>query len=66
MMAQVTGLKAGDSEPDDDEFLNVKKVSFTSALEMIYDNEIRDSKTAMAVLKYKDLLNLGKLDEKKI
>ena len=31
-----------------------------------YDNEIRDSKTAMAVLKYKDLLNLGKLDEKKI
>ena len=33
---------------------------------MIYDNEIRDSKTAMAVLKYKDLINLGKLDEKKI
>ena len=60
------GLSDVGQELDDDEFLNVKKVSFTSALEMIYDNEIRDSKTAMAVLKYKDLLNLGKLDEKKI
>ena len=60
------GLSDVGQELDDDEFLNVKKVSFTSALEMIYDNEIRDSKTAMAVLKYKDLLNLGKLDGKKI
>ena len=60
------GLSDVGQELDDDEFLNVKKVSFTSALEMIYDNDIRDSKTAMAVLKYKDLLNLGKLDGKKI
>ena len=59
-------LTFGDRNLDDDEFLNVKRVSFTSALEMIYDNQIRDSKTAMAVLKYKDLLNLGKLDGKKI
>lgn len=53
-------------ELDDDEFLNVKNLSFTAALEMIYNNEIRDSKTAMSILKYRDLLNLGKLDEKKL
>ena len=33
---------------------------------MIYNNEIKDSKTVMAVMKYNDLLNLGKLDDKKI
>lgn len=60
------GLSEVGQELDEDEFLNVKRVSFTEALEMIYENEIRDSKTAMAVLKYKDLLNLGKLDGKKI
>ena len=60
------GLSDVGQKLDEGEFLNVKKLSFSKALEMIYDNEIRDSKTAMAVLKYKDLLNLGKLDNKKI
>lgn len=60
------GLQDVGQELDDDEFLNVKKLSFEQALDMIYGNEIRDSKTAMAVLKYKDLNQLGKLDGKKI
>lgn len=60
------GLSEVGQELDDDEFLNLKKVSYSAALEMVYNNEIRDSKTAMVLLKYKDMLNLGKLDDKKI
>ncbi len=60
------GLTDVGQELDDDEFLNVKKLPFEDVLEMIYDNRLRDSKTAMAVLKYKDLQALGKLEEKKL
>lgn len=60
------GLSDVGQQLDDDEFLNLKHVSFSQALTMIYNNEIKDSKTVMAVMKYNDLLNLGKLDDKKI
>ena len=60
------GLTEVGQELDDDEFLNLKHVSFTEALIMVYDNELRDSKTVMALMKYNDLVHLGKLDEKKI
>lgn len=60
------GLSDVGQDLDDDEFLNVKTVSFSAALNQIYENEIRDSKTVMAIMKYNDLLNLGKLDDKKI
>lgn len=60
------GLSDVGQKLDEGEFLNLRKISFSKALEMVYNDEIRDSKTAIALLKYKDLLNLGKLDDKKI
>ena len=37
---------------DEDEFLDVVKVPFDKALEMVMDNTIRDSKTIAGILKY--------------
>lgn len=44
------GLTAGDQSPDDDEFLNVVKMPYAEALEMVYRNEINDAKTLTALL----------------
>lgn len=44
------GLTAGDSEPDEDEFLNVVKMPLAEAVEMVMRNEISDSKTVCALL----------------
>lgn len=60
------GLTDVGQQLDEDEFLNVKRLSFEEALEMVYNNDIRDSKTAMALLKYKDFRASGRLEEKKI
>jgi len=43
-------LKSGASHPDEDEFLNVVKLPFAEALEMVMRDEIRDSKTQVAIL----------------
>ena len=61
-----TGLSDVGQQLDEDEFLNIRKVPFEELLELIYDNKVRDSKTAMAALKYKDLKALNKLEEKKL
>ena len=44
------GLDAGDSHPDDDEFLNVVKVPLTELVARIMRGEIADSKTVCATL----------------
>ena len=44
------GLCTGDSDPDDDEFLNVVKMPLDEALEMVMSNEINDAKTVCALL----------------
>ena len=51
-----TGLKAGDSKPDDDEFLNVVKLPFDEAIEMVMNNEINDSKTICALMMARKIL----------
>ncbi len=51
------GLSAGDSDPDDDEFVNVVKMPFAEALDMVMNNEIRDSKTVSALLMAGRILN---------
>jgi ADP-ribose pyrophosphatase len=48
-----TGLTAGQTNPDDDEFVNTKKLSFEKALELVKKGKIRDSKTLIALLYYK-------------
>lgn len=58
-MFLATGLTFGDTNPDEDEFLNVEKIPFDKALDMVLSGEIKDSKTQCALLKAAVLL--GKL-----
>ena len=43
--------------PDDDEFLQIEKVPFKKALEMVLDGSIKDAKTQCAILKANSILN---------
>ena len=45
-----TGLTQGESEPDEDEFLNVSFVDAKALIQSIYAGKIEDSKTICAVL----------------
>ena len=51
------GLHYGDQSLDSDEFLDVEKIPFKKALEMVLSDAIPDSKTQIAVLKYAALKN---------
>ncbi|MDE6580888.1 MAG: ADP-ribose pyrophosphatase, partial [Ruminiclostridium sp.] len=50
------GLSQAEQKLDADEFLDVKKVPFDKALEMVMNGEITDAKTQLAILKTKILL----------
>lgn len=54
------GLSFGEQHLDDDEFLDVFKVPFSEAVRMVMDGEILDSKTQLAILKAKVLLDARK------
>lgn len=45
-----TGLVAGEQHTDEDEFINVVKVSKEEALKMVYDGRICDGKSVVAIL----------------
>ncbi|MEG1268573.1 MAG: NUDIX hydrolase [Oscillospiraceae bacterium] len=45
-----TGLHKGEQELDADEYLNVKSVPFSVAVDMVMNNSIKDSKTVAAIL----------------
>jgi len=51
-----TGLKAGKTNPDDDEFLNTVKIPVKKAFEMAEKGKILDAKTLIALLFYKAFL----------
>lgn len=51
----------GDTDPDEDEFLEVERVPFEEAVQMVLDGRIRDGKTQIMILKLKALLEAGKL-----
>lgn len=51
----------GDTDFDDDEFLEVERIPVGKAVEMVMNNEIPDSKTQVLVLKTAQLLKDGKL-----
>ena len=55
-MYLATGLSYGETDPDEDEFLNVKKIPLETAVEMIMNGEIKDAKTQAAILKVERLL----------
>lgn len=48
-----TGLKFGEQQLDEDEFLNVLRIPLNTAVQMVLDGEITDAKTQAAVLKVK-------------
>ena len=50
------GLSFGETDPDDDEFLNVKKIPLEKAVDMIMKGEIKDAKTQTAILKVERML----------
>ncbi len=53
-----TGLIPSPLAPDDDEFLEVARISLAKALEMVNSGEIIDSKTIIALLRTARLYNL--------
>lgn len=55
-MYLATGLSYGETDPDEDEFLNVKKIPLEKAVEMIMKGEIKDAKTQTAILKVERML----------
>lgn len=55
-MYLATGLSYGDTNPDDDEFLDIKKIPLETAVEMIMNGEIKDAKTQAAILKAERIL----------
>lgn len=56
-----TGLSFGEQNPDDDEFLEVKKIHISKAVEMVMKGELTDSKTQVGILKVARLLDEGKI-----
>lgn len=60
-MFAAVGLSFGDTNPDEDEFLNVRKISLQTAVDMIMAGEIKDAKTQAAVLKVNLLRSKGEL-----
>ena len=51
------GLTFGETNPDEDEFLEVERIPLEKAVEMILSGEIKDAKTQAAVLKVKLLVD---------
>lgn len=49
-------LHMGDSHPDEDEFLNLVKLPFHEACDMVMRGEIRDGKTQVALCMAKNLI----------
>ena len=50
-MYYADNLTYGECDPDDDEFLDLVKIPFDKAVEMVVSGEIKDAKTQAAVLK---------------
>ena len=51
------GLSMGDTDPDDDEFIDVEAIPLDKLAEMCVSGEIKDGKTISAVLKAKYIMD---------
>lgn len=60
-MYAATKLTFGDTNPDEDEFLEVMRIPLDKAVDMIMNNELKDAKTQAAILKLKYLSDEGKI-----
>ncbi len=54
------GLYEGKQNLDEDEFVAIEKYSLDESVEMIFNGKIKDSKTMVAILAYKELLSKNK------
>ena len=60
-MYLATELEFGEQSPDEDEFLEVYKIPLETAVEMVMNGELPDSKTQTMILKINQLKNEGKI-----
>ena len=60
-MYYADNLRYGDTNPDEDEFLDLVKIPFDEALEMVLTGEIKDGKTQTAIMKTALLREQNKL-----
>lgn len=51
-----TGLKSGNTNFDEDEFLDIFEIDFEEAYNMVLKNEIEDAKTAIGILMAKEII----------
>ena len=58
------GLTFGDTDPDEDEFLEIVKIPLEELTEMVMRGEITDGKTLVAVLKVNEFLRRRKKEER--
>lgn len=56
-----TKLTFGEMSPDDDEFLELQRIPFELAIQMVIENKITDAKTQIAVLKLAEMKRRGLL-----
>ncbi len=56
-----TDLTQGQTNPDEDEFLEIEKIPLTDAVRMVMDDTIPDAKTQIAVLKIWQLRQSGEI-----
>ena len=60
-MYYAKGLTFGETDPDEDEFLDVVRLPFGELLDMVMDGRVRDAKTQTSVLKVARLIDEGKI-----
>jgi len=54
------GLKSGKQNLDEDEFLEITKIPLDKAVKMVMNDEIKDAKTQIAILKAKIIMEQNK------
>jgi len=59
------GLTFGETDPDEDEFLEVQRIPLSEMVEMVMRGEITDGKTQVAVLKVNEILR-NRMTESKL
>lgn len=60
------GLTFGETDPDDDEFLEVMRIPLSDLVEMVMRGEITDGKTQVAVLKTNEILRRRSTENKTV
>lgn len=60
-MYAATGLKYGETDFDDDEFLQIEKTPIKVLVDDVLSGKIKDAKTQTAILKVNELMKQGKI-----